>query len=130
MQFLIIIALLIAVIAVVFALQNTAVVTITFLAWTVDGSLALVVLLAVLTGVLISVFVSLPSIVKNRIAASNRKKKINELTNQVNKLEEKLEAKQQELDLYQAPPELPLEPVLEEPLPPEKTTQTPSITED
>lgn len=130
MQFLIIIALLIAVIAVVFALQNTAVVTITFLAWTVDGSLALVVLLAVLTGVLISVFVSLPSIIKNRIAASNRKKKINELTNQVNKLEEKLEAKQQELDLYQAPPELPLEPVLEETLPPEKTTQTPSITEE
>ena len=75
MQFLIILALLIAVIAVVFALQNTAVVTITFLAWTVDGSLALVVLLAVLTGVLISVFVSLPSIVKNRIASSNRKKK-------------------------------------------------------
>jgi uncharacterized integral membrane protein len=130
MQFLIIIALLIAVIAVVFALQNTAVVTITFLAWTVDGSLALVVLLAVLTGVLISVFVSLPSIVKNRLAATNRNKKISELTNQINKLEDKLEAKQQELDLYQAPPDLPLEPILEKPLPPLETTQPPSITEE
>ncbi len=109
MQFLIIIALLIAVVAVVFALQNTAMVTVTFLAWTIDGSLALVVLLAVLTGVLISVFVSVPSVVKNRLAASNRKKKVNDLTVEIERLEEKLEAAQQELDLYRAPAQLPPE---------------------
>jgi uncharacterized integral membrane protein len=130
MQFLIIIALLIMLIAVVFALQNTAVVTITFLAWTIDGSLALVVLIAILTGVLISVFVSLPSIIKNQLTASNRKKSINELKNKIKRLEEKLAAKQQELDLYQPPPPLPLEPVQDDPLPPFETLPPASTPEE
>ncbi len=76
MQIFIIIALLIAVVAVVFALQNTAAVTVTFLFWSIHGSLALVLLLTLLTGVLISVLVSLPGLVRRKWTGAGQKKKL------------------------------------------------------
>ncbi len=115
MQILIILALLIALIAVIFALQNTALVTVSFLVWKFDGSLALVVLLALLTGVLISILASTPSIIKNRLGTSGRNKKIKDLETRMGQLEEKLAAAHQELELYQVPPDLPLEAVQKNP---------------
>lgn len=133
MQFLIILALLIAVVAVIFALQNTALVTISFLFWQFDGSLALVVLLAVLTGVLISVLASLPSIIKNQIGSNSKNKKIKEHEGLISKLEERLAAAKEELELYQVPPEVPVEPALPveplQPITPPTAVQTPTESE-
>jgi len=50
MQALLIIALLIAILAVIFALQNAIPVSITFLVWKTEGSLALVLLVALAVG--------------------------------------------------------------------------------
>lgn len=76
MQILIIIALLIAVVAVIFALQNFTTITVVFLFWSWPGPVALVVLLSVIAGVLISVFTALPGQVRGKLTLNGQKKKL------------------------------------------------------
>ena len=71
-----ILALVIAIIAVIFALQNTAVVTISFLVWKVTGSLSLVLLVTLAIGVLIGVLFLIPSAIKTSLLASGHRKRI------------------------------------------------------
>ena len=58
--FSLILALAFAIVAVIFALQNTAVVTVTFFSLSFEGSLALVILVVVAVGILIGVLVMAP----------------------------------------------------------------------
>ena len=74
-----IVALLIAVVAVIFALQNSITVTISFLAWEVTGSLSLVLLITLAIGALIGLLVLAPTAIKNTITASNNRKRIGTL---------------------------------------------------
>ena len=72
-------ALVIAVIAVIFALQNTITVTVSFLAWKVTGSLSLVLLVTLAIGAVIGLLVLAPSTIKNTLAASGHRKRIGTL---------------------------------------------------
>jgi lipopolysaccharide assembly protein A len=83
MQSLLIAALGLAILTVIFALQNPIPVSVTFLVWKFEGSLALVLMLTFALGVLVSLLVSIPAIVKRRSAISNRQKKIDELENRL-----------------------------------------------
>ena len=83
MQSFLIAALGLAVLTVIFALQNTIPVNVTFLVWEFEGSLALVLMLTFALGVLVSLLVSIPAILKRRSANSNRQKKIEELENRL-----------------------------------------------
>ena len=76
MQIFIIIALVIAVIAVIFALQNLAAVTVSFFIWSIHGSLALVLLVTLAVGVLISLLASLPGLFRGKWITSSQKKKL------------------------------------------------------
>jgi putative membrane protein len=76
MQSFLIVALGLAILTVVFALQNTVPVVVTFLIWKFEGSLAMVLMLTFALGVLVSSLVSIPAIVKRRSATSNQKKKM------------------------------------------------------
>lgn len=76
MQVFIIIALIIAVLAVIFALQNLTAVTVTFFIWKFDGSLALVLLLSVVVGVLISLLASLPGLIRGKWTVASQRKKL------------------------------------------------------
>ncbi len=60
-----VLGLLLGAVSVVFALQNTSDITVTFITWHVEGSLALILLLSMVSGVLISILVSLPEVFKN-----------------------------------------------------------------
>ncbi len=51
--------------AVVFALQNTALVSVSFFSWQFEGSLAVVLIMTVLLGVLISLLLVLPETFKS-----------------------------------------------------------------
>lgn len=53
--------------SVVFALQNVAMVTVTFLAWQVTAPLALVLLGSMLSGIVITLLVSLPSLIRDAL---------------------------------------------------------------
>jgi hypothetical protein len=59
-----------------FALQNIVPVTVAFLAWTFEGSLALVLFVALIAGVLVSVLASVPAVVKGRWATASLKKRV------------------------------------------------------
>ena len=84
MQSFLIVALGLAILTVVFALQNTVPVVVTFLIWKFEGSLAMVLMLTFVLEVLVSSLVSIPAIVKRRSATSNQqKKKIEELENRL-----------------------------------------------
>lgn len=53
--------------SVIFALQNIVPITVTFFAWQVEGSLSLILLLALLTGVIICGLLSIPEVIRNHI---------------------------------------------------------------
>ena len=72
-------ALIIAVIAVIFALQNSLAVTISFFAWKVAGSLSLILLITLAIGVVIGLLVIAPAHIKNTLAVSGHRKRIGSL---------------------------------------------------
>lgn len=79
MQIFLFFALFISILAIIFAIQNNATTTVSFFIWKSDGSLALVLLLTMAAGALISYLVSLPANIKSRLALRNLRKKIQEL---------------------------------------------------
>ena len=79
MQIFLFSTLFIAIIAIIFAVQNNATTTVSFFLWKTDGSLALVLLIAMAAGALISYLVSLPSNIRARWAVRNLRKKVEEL---------------------------------------------------
>ncbi len=91
MQIFLFFALFISVLAVVFAVQNNAPVTVAFAAWNYSGSLALVLLVTLLVGALISFFFSLPSNIKTRWTLRQQRKKITEMDTKMADLKNKLE---------------------------------------
>lgn len=72
-------ALVIAVIAVIFALQNTMTVTVSFLAWEITGSLSLVLLITLAIGAVIGLLVLTPSAIRSSLSASGQRKRIGAL---------------------------------------------------
>jgi putative membrane protein len=74
-----ILALLIAILAVIFAVQNVTMVTISFFAWNIHTSLAVALLIALGAGVLITLLVSLPGRIKGGWNSVSQKKKFSTL---------------------------------------------------
>ena len=58
---------------VIFALQNLAPVMVTFLGWSFEGSIALIVILSLFAGIVISLLFSLSSFIKGMITESKLK---------------------------------------------------------
>lgn len=74
-----ILALLIAILAVIFAVQNVTMVTISFFAWNINTSLAVALLIALGAGVLITLLVSVPGRIKGGWNGVSQKKKFSTL---------------------------------------------------
>lgn len=79
MQLLTIAAIGFAILASTFALQNNVPVTVSFLAWSFQGSLAVVLLMALAMGALILALVSTPSILKDRWTLNRQRRRIADL---------------------------------------------------
>ena len=98
MQIFLVISLLIAIFAIVFALQNTAAVTITFIAWTFHGSLALVLILSVFAGMVIGFLAMLPAVIRARLQASGHKKEAAALKSSLAQHQQKVEELQKQME--------------------------------
>jgi hypothetical protein len=85
-------------IAVIFSLQNTAVIVVSFFSWTFTGSLALVLLMAISSGIIVTLLLLLPEFVSNYFENKSLRKKNT-------KIEEELR-KQKQLTVFahQTPP--------------------------
>lgn len=104
-----IVALVIALVAVIFALQNTMTITVSFLAWVVTGSLSLVLLVTLAIGVIIGLLFLVPSTIRNSMAASSHRKRIGSLEKELD------EHKARVAELQKPKPTDPLEQPVERP---------------
>jgi uncharacterized integral membrane protein len=100
MQIFLILALLIAIVAVVFAVQNPTIVTITFVTWSLHTSLAVALLVALGAGVLITLLVSIPGRVKGSWSSASQKKKHSLLEAEHSRLQQKLDEMALDRDKY------------------------------
>lgn len=75
---------LLGVAALLFALQNTAVVELSFMGWQFESSLALLILMAFAAGIIVSLLVSIPSAVKDSFRIMSLKKENRKLVDEVN----------------------------------------------
>lgn len=76
MQLLLIFGIAFAVVAVVFALQNNVPVTVSFVFWSFNGSLAIVLLLAIGLGAIIAGLVSSPSVIRGQWTAGRLRRQV------------------------------------------------------
>ncbi|MEN9647283.1 MAG: Lipopolysaccharide assembly protein domain [Candidatus Parcubacteria bacterium] len=80
-----ILGILLGALTVIFALQNVVTITVTFFTWHITGSLALILIVAVIAGLVMSTLVAFPGIMRNHFQLMSLRK-------QVKKLEEELAA--------------------------------------
>ena len=102
MQLQLIVAIIVAILAVIFALQNAVPITVSFLGWKFESSLALVLLITLALGILTSLLFSIPSMIKRKRIISNQNKKIQKLQDGIqlekeSKKEEGTESEESEL---------------------------------
>jgi GGDEF domain-containing protein/uncharacterized integral membrane protein len=91
MRLFVVLAIAIALLAVIFALQNTMVVGVSFLPWQFEGPLALFLLITLALGIGVGLLVSIPAIVRRSWSLSRQ-------THQVESLNQQLQDKDQERD--------------------------------
>ena len=83
-------ALVIATVAVIFAIQNPVTIAISFLAWKVTGSLSLVLIITLAIGTVIGMLVLAPSAIKNSISVSSHRKRIGALEKELDEHRQKI----------------------------------------
>jgi uncharacterized integral membrane protein len=88
MLILFILGLILGGVAVIFALQNTAVITVSFFSYQLTGSLALILSLAILTGILITLLIILPESINNYFRNKRLRKEIKRLAEELRKQKE------------------------------------------
>lgn len=97
MPLLLIFSLVIALLAILFAIQNTTVTPIRFLFWETEGSLALVLFIALVAGALISYLATAPGQIKQRMTISSQRKRITEVEGQLTSTQEELQGTKEQL---------------------------------
>ena len=100
MQIFLILAVLLAIIAVIFAVQNVTVVSISLFVWSIDVSLAVALLIALGAGVLIALLLSIPGKIKDSLNSSSSKKKYASLETERGKLQAKVDEVTAERDRH------------------------------
>ena len=76
--------------AVVFALQNTAIITVSLFSWSITGSLSVILFLAVFTGIIIALLLFLPESINNYFRYRKLKKENSRLEEELRKQKEKI----------------------------------------
>ena len=85
MQFFLFLALLIAIVLVLFAVQNSAIVSISFLAFHFEGSLAFILVVVFASGFLSGILMSMPSILRKSSALREQKRRVRQLEESMTK---------------------------------------------
>ena len=102
MPLLLIFSLVIAFLAILFAIQNTTVTPIRFLFWETEGSLALVLFIALVAGALISYLATAPGQIKQRMTISSQRKRITEVESDLTSTQEELQGTKEQLQQIEA----------------------------
>ncbi len=89
MELYLILAAVLGIFVAIFAIQNAAPVTVKFLLWEFESSLAVLIIIAMLAGMLLVFLLSIPGRIKRRKEIYDRQKKIKELEKKLAECEEK-----------------------------------------
>ena len=92
MIFFLILGVVLGAISVIFIAQNVTLVTVTFLTWQMEGSLALVLLLTLLCGIVITLLLILPSLIQDTFFLSALRKQKKTLEDELTKTKSELAA--------------------------------------
>lgn len=106
MQIMLVFSLIIAFLAIVFAIQNTVVTPIRFMIWESEGSLALILFIALVAGALISYLATAPGLVRRRMTISSQKKQIAEVEGKLAASQAELAQAQEQLQAIEAEKEV------------------------
>jgi len=79
MTFALITIIILALVSVVFAVQNSGVITVSFLAWQVDASLALILMITLVVGVLIGYLAGIPKVWKRSSETRQLRRQVEDL---------------------------------------------------
>lgn len=79
MPIFLIIAILVALSAVVFAFQNAVTINVSLLVWNFEASLAIILILTLAIGIIIGLLVSIPNLIKRNLRIAKYKAKVAEL---------------------------------------------------
>lgn len=102
MAILFIIGLVLGAVLIIFAAQNVTPITVAFLAWRFEGSLALILALAVTGGILVCAFLSLPDVIRKRFYISRLKRANDALKEEIVRKEAEVESEKSKLDANNA----------------------------
>ncbi len=91
MQFFLFLALIFALVLVLFAVQNSIVISLNFVNWSFEGSLAFVLSLTFVAGVIAGVFLFLPAWWRKAMQGRAQRKRIHELESELSSLAEEQE---------------------------------------
>lgn len=99
-----VIGLLVGGIAVIFILQNIIPITVHFFNWEMQGSLALILILSILTGAVLSALSCLPDMINNYFEINNLKKRVKELEAQADNYKKSLDELSRKTGTVPPPP--------------------------
>ena len=102
MQIMLVLSFIIAFVAIIFAIQNTIITPIRFLVWESEGSLALILFIALVAGALISYLATAPNQIRRRLTISNQRKRIAEVEGQLASSKEELGQTQEQIKAIEA----------------------------
>jgi len=83
MAFFLILGAILGAVSVVFVLQNITPITVTFFAWHIEGSLALVLFLALASGMLFTILMLVPGFIRDEFRLASLKKRNKQLEAEV-----------------------------------------------
>lgn len=92
MQLMLIVGIVFAIGAVLFALQNNVPVTVTFALWRFDSTLAVVLLVSLGLGVLITALLSTPTVIRGQWGGARLRRRVAGLEEEKSRLEQRLAA--------------------------------------
>ena len=100
-----ILALIFAILAVIFASQNPEVVTISFYGYSVEGSLAVVILISVGLGIIIGALIMAPGAIKRGLELRSQRRKLGGLEKTLEEQNDKIAKAEHILTMYNPPSE-------------------------
>ena len=88
MQVFLFLALIFTMVIVIFAVQNSEIITLVFINWTFEGSLAFILLLTFLAGLLAGIFLFIPAWWRKAMQNRVNKKRVHELEKKLSDIDE------------------------------------------
>ena len=102
-----ILALVFAILAVIFASQNSDLVTISFYGFSVEGSLAVVILVSLAIGVIVGALIMAPGAIKRTLELRTHRRKMGGLEKSLEEQKDKIAKAEHIISIYDPPQEDP-----------------------